>query len=61
MSRWVGVYKTYENGEKRLIARVTSALEAIDIAAEHYDDIGHAMISIGSVDVEPEEAEVNPI
>ncbi len=54
MSRWVGAYKTYENGEKQLIARVTSAFKAVEIAAEHHDNTERAMISIGS---EPEEAD----
>ncbi len=54
MSRKVGVYRTYENGEKELIKRVTSAFEAIEIAAKHHEDAERAMISIGS---EPEEAD----
>jgi len=52
MSRWVGVYRTYENGERQLIARVKSPYEAIIIATEHYGEIEHTTIIIGS---EPEE------
>ncbi len=54
MSRKVGVYRVYDNGERELIGRVTSALEAIDVAGEHLGEIEHTMISIGS---EPEETE----
>ncbi len=60
MSRKVGAYRTYENGEKQLIARVTSAFEAIDIAAEHIGKIEHTFISFGS-EPEPGETEVKPI
>ncbi len=48
MSRCVYVYKTYENGESELIARAASPFKAIEIAAEHHDDVGRGIISIGS-------------
>ncbi len=54
MSRLVGIYKTYENGEKELIARVASPYEAIKIAAEHHDDAKCVGILIRS---ESEEAD----
>ncbi len=54
MSRWVGVYKTYENGERELIARVTSVDKAIEIVAKHHDDEGCTSALISS---ELEEAE----
>ncbi len=50
------VYRIYENGEKQLIARVTSPFEAIDIAAEHYGETERTTIAIGSIDPEPDEA-----
>ncbi len=53
-NRKIGIYRVYNNGERELIGRVTSALKAIDIAVEHLGEIEHTMISIGS---EPEETE----
>ncbi len=38
MSQLVGVYKTYENGKKELIAQVASVDKAIEIVAKHHDD-----------------------
>ncbi len=61
MSRWVGVYKTYENGDRQLIARAKSPYEAIKIAAEHHDDAEHAILSIGSIDLEPGEADTDDL
>ncbi len=52
--RKIGIYRVYDNGERELIGRVTSALEAIDVAGEHLGEIEGTTITIGS---EPEETE----
>ncbi len=57
MSRWADVYKIRKNGEREHIARVKSQCEAIKIVAEHHDDADCAIISVGSIDPEPAEAE----
>ncbi len=49
------IYRKHNDGKMQLIGHTASAIEAIDIAGEHYPDIEHAMIIIRS---EPEEGSI---
>jgi len=56
--RKTAIYRIYENGEKELIARVTSSLDAIEIAARHYGDGGERRTGI-LIRSESEEADAD--